>query len=623
MRLSTIRISIYSLCLTLCLAAGQARAVVPSEELLPSTTKGYISIPNMERLETDFNKTQLGQLLADPVMEPFSKDFKRQIKEKWARAHSPTGLTWEDIRTVPSGEVAMARILLAKDKSGAAIIADVSEKMEDAEKLLAKVDANMAKLNAKKESVAVGEFQLTVYTHTEGPDKGAVAVYFIHPQHKQLVVSDDLETAKLIVGRFDGDRSDSLAGVKAYQVTQERTRKAQGDDLAPHARWFVEPFGFVEARRIANPSDQHKKKDLFSALKNQGFTAIQGVGGLVTFANGDHDVEHRTMIYAPPPYELAMRMLKFFNGNNHAPKPWIPRQLASFVSFNGDLRNGFEFSKTLVDEMADDEIFEEILRSLKVDPAGPMVDVRKEIVANLGEHVMVLTDYELPITTESERMVACIELTNTKPVAAAVDKIMKVEPDAFRIIAPSGHIVWEVKPPKADEDEPFPAIEIDGLDDFGEEEQQEKSLPSSAVTVAHGYLLVGTHKDLILRLLEDIDRRRTLAASVDYQIVMEELQKLGAGQDSCQYFSRTDEEYRATYELIKQGKMPEAKTMTARLLNFILDDDDDDETLRTQQIDGSKLPDYQTVRRYLGPAGIFVISQQDGWLATGCLLKSS
>jgi hypothetical protein len=605
------------------LAAGQARAVVPSDELLPSTTKGYISIPDMERLEADFDKTQLGQLLADPVMEPFSKDFKRQVKEKWARAHSPTGLTWEDIRTVPSGEVAMARMLLAKDKSGAAIIADVSEKMVDAEKLLVKVDANMAKLKAKKELVAAGEFQLTLYTHTQGPDKGAVAVYFIHPEHKQLVVSDDLETAKLIVARFDGDRADSLSSVKAYQVTQERTRKAQGDGLAPHARWFVEPFGFIDARRIANPSDQHKKKDLFSALKNQGFTAIQGVGGLVTFSNGDHDIEHRTMVYAPPPYELAMRMLKFFNGNNHAPKPWIPRQLASFVSFNGDLRNGFEFSKTLVDELADDEIFEEILRSLEVDPAGPMVNVRKEIVANLGEHVMVLTDYELPITTESERMVACIELTNTKPVAAAVDKIMKVEPDAFRIIAPSGHIVWEVKPPQANQGDPFPAIEIDGLEDFGEEDQQEKSLPSSAVTVAHGYLLVGTHKDLIFRLLEDIDRRRTLAGSVDYQIVMEELQKLGAGQDSCQYFSRTDEEYRATYELIKQGKMPEAKTMTARLLNFVLDDDDDDETLRSQQIDGSKLPDYQTVRRYLGPAGIFIISQEDGWLATGCLLKSS
>ncbi|MFP6659461.1 MAG: hypothetical protein VB853_14860, partial [Pirellulales bacterium] len=153
--------------------------------------------------------------------------------------------------------------------------------------------------------------------------------------------------------------------------------------------------------------------------------------------------------------------------------------------------------------------------------------------------------------------------------------------------------------------------------------EDEKDLPASIITVAHGHLIVGTHLDLLRRVLTQIDKRRTLAASIDYQIVQEEMQKLGATQDSCQYFSRTDEEYRATYELIKQGRMPEGKTVLARLLNALYDDDDDDETLREQQIDGSKLPPYQAVRRYLGPAGLFVISEEDGWMATGCLLRTN
>ena len=42
--------------------------------------------------------------------------------------------------------------------------------------------------------------------------------------------------------------------------------------------------------------------------------------------------------------------------------------------------------------------------------------------------------------------------------------------------------------------------------------------------------------------------------------------------------------------------------------------------LREQQIDGSELPDFQVVRRYLGPAGMFVRTEKDGWLMTGIML---
>ena len=99
------------------------------------------------------------------------------------------------------------------------------------------------------------------------------------------------------------------------------------------------------------------------------------------------------------------------------------------------------------------------------------------------------------------------------------------------------------------------------------------------------------------------------------------LAALGASATCVQTFSRTDEEFRGTYELLKQGKMPAAKTLVGRLLNTVLDEDTDDEELRVQQLDARKLPEYQMVRRYLGPAGLFVVSHDDGWMATGCFLS--
>ena len=63
------------------LLAGKLQAAPPSEQLLPATTKGYVSVGDVDRFRADWAKTQIGQLLADPIMQPFVEDFKQQL---WA-----------------------------------------------------------------------------------------------------------------------------------------------------------------------------------------------------------------------------------------------------------------------------------------------------------------------------------------------------------------------------------------------------------------------------------------------------------------------------------------------------------------------------------------------------------
>jgi len=43
--------------------------------------------------------------------------------------------------------------------------------------------------------------------------------------------------------------------------------------------------------------------------------------------------------------------------------------------------------------------------------------------------------------------------------------------------------------------------------------------------------------------------------------------------------------------------------------------------MRKQEIDGSKLPDFELVKKYLGPAGSSPSPRDDGWWLVGCLLK--
>ncbi len=84
----------------------------------------------------------------------------------------------------------------------------------------------------------------------------------------------------------------------------------------------------------------------------------------------------------------------------------------------------------------------------------------------------------------------------------------------------------------------------------------------------------------------------------------------------CGCFCRGDEELQASYELIRQGRMPQSKGLTGQLLNQLLGPKEKG-VVREQEIDGKKMPDYNVVRQYLGPVGIFLRTEKDGWYSAG------
>jgi hypothetical protein len=205
---------------------------------------------------------------------------------------------------------------------------------------------------------------------------------------------------------------------------------------------------------------------------------------------------------------------------------------------------------------------------------------------------------------------------------------MARDPDV-RKIQFGEHIIWEILDP-TDESPTVITLKIDGpgFGAFGDlhtasllqEEEEKPAFPNSAVTVAFGRLIWTSHVDFAKELLTARPASETLLASADYQAVQAALDNLGAGKDSFRYFSRSDEALRPTYELMRQGKMPEAKTILGRVLNKLFQDEDD-ELLRKQEIDARKLPEYQVVRRHLGPGGVYIRTESNGWLAVGCGLS--
>jgi hypothetical protein len=612
-----------------------------SEKLLPNTTTGYLSVPSVAMLRQQWDQTQLGQLVDDPVMKPFVEDLRKQIKNKLSTTRVRLGVTLDDLADLYGGELCLAVCQPDRDvnRHATVLLVDVTDHGAQANAMLAKVTQNLVQQGAKQKTEKLGNVSATVLVLPKArPDSPEVeAIYVLHGD--VLLATDDRQIAQFVLARLEKEGDNTLGQYRPFVATMDRCA-AEAGAMQPHVRWFVEPVGYAQVMRAQSGGKKKRGVDLLKILPNQGFDAVQGVGGHVFLATGDQDILHRALVYAPAVerdpestdtqrYNLAARMLDFPNTTALQPQPWVSRDLGSYFTFNWKMVEAFEYSKTLVNELLagrpEDDLLEEIIESLAKDKDGPQVDLRKDLVRHFSERASMITDCRRPITPESERLLFAIELTNPEAVQQTINKAFEADPDAERREF-EGQVIWEIITDDAPVDVEAIKIEGAGFDPFagGEEEtepeEERKILPNSAITVAHGHLLVASHVDFIVDLLERPLGSDMLTDAADYHQIDDALAKIGSGSDSFRFFTRTDEAYRPTYELIRQGKMPEAKTVVGKVLNRLLGPDEKG-ILREQQIDGSKMPDFDAVRRYLGPAGVYVRSEDDGWFVAGCLLS--
>jgi hypothetical protein len=316
-------------------------------------------------------------------------------------------------------------------------------------------------------------------------------------------------------------------------------------------------------------------------------------------------------------------LLKFPAGGDLAPQPWVPSHLATYNTFRWDIKTAFAAVGPLVDEiMAEKGVFRDVIDSLKTDPQGPQVDIEKDLIGNLGSRVTVITDYQLPIGPKSERLLIAIDTTNETIVAETVAKTMKGDATRREF---EGHEIWEV----VDEETAVPdvKIEISGgpAHPIPEEDKHPKDRPlmqNAAVTVAFGHLFVASNLGYLETILHQAGQANGLADAADYKLVSERIKSLGAADVSFRLFTRTDEEYRPTYELIRTGQMPRSETVLGQVLNGLLGEGKEG-VVRKQRIDGRKLPEFQTISHYFGPGGTFVSTEPNGWFICGFMLDKS
>jgi hypothetical protein len=670
---------VWTVCSLMLLASGtvHAQKIRPGEYFMPSTSQGFLAVTQVEALVDHYDRTELGKLTSDPVMEPFTKDMKRQFESRWSGVHERLGLTLQDLRDIAGGEVSVAMIkpdedLLKENKnsgggdpntSAMALVVDVTGKVDVAKKKIEALKKFFADEKATEESIKVKESPEPVLQFTlpiPEDEREAAASEFGDgkpatedkpaptppkppaPKPRQTFyflvgnlfgAADDLDTVRGVLARIHGREGDSLADVPGFQKVLKRCRSDL--DTAPQIRWFMYPVGYASAMRAATPEAKRRKgKSVLEVLRNQGFTGVKGIGGFASFAEEGYDLIHRTAVYAPPPYQDSMKMLKFFNREDYAPQPWVPRDIATYTTFYFDVLNAFDNFGPLFDELSgggNKGLWVKTMREMKEDPNGPQIDLREELIQLLNQRVTILTDYQTPIEVNSERILIALEVSDEKAAARGLEKAMHGDSGAKlrQFEEFPGVQIWEIVeekkelPPPIEIDRggdvPSLAPEANPNDPLQKNDENPRVFPHAALAVTKGHLFIASHLDFLVKILHSRQSRELLCNDLDYRTVEQEIAKLPPEETCLHFYSRTDEEYRPTYELVRQNKMPESENMLARMLNNLFAEGKK-KVRREPKLDGSKLPEYEVVRHYLRPAGMQVTSEPDGWFLKGFTL---
>ena len=112
--------------------------------------------------------------------------------------------------------------------------------------------------------------------------------------------------------------------------------------------------------------------------------------------------------------------------------------------------------------------------------------------------------------------------------------------------------------------------------------------------------MIASHIDFLLKMVTPAKKIDPLRDDADYRLVDGENREARTESEMLAVvLLATDEEYRPTYELVRQNKMPESETMLARLLNAMFGEGKKG-AVRTQQDRWPPIARLRVVRRYLG-----------------------
>lgn len=575
------------------LAPVRAADAIPSERRMGNDVIAYFSIRNIADLKTSWAKTQLGQLLKDKDLAPFLEQFDAHWTKLTEMFEDEVGLPLNDALGIPQGEFSIAAVHTTGKPIGGVAFLDFGEKRESLDKLIEKgTKAVEESGRAKRTEEDVDGVQIVFFDLSEEneaardddddaakakkkPKNPTGVAYLI--KDSTLVVASRVDILKAVLTRWDGNAERTFADKQAYKYIKEKCH-GENADAHPQVTYYVDPIGLYKGILGTLNLGPTETGLALSFLPSLGLDKIKGFGGTLDMGTDEFDMVTRALFYIDQPPTGVLNAFQFPKKSQVPPK-WVAADVSTYGALSWDIAEAYNTVETIYETFAGAGSFSKIIDDLAEQESGPKIHIKKDIVDQLsGGIVFVGNVPEDADLTVGERYLIGVELKEEGPMKKVLERLADLEGFPGKVREFEGEKIYEMA--------------------GGEDDEQAQFHPAVAVTKKH--LFFATHVAELEALLRSDKDREALVDSEAYKTIA----KRFPDQTSSLGFQRSDAQLKMIYEALKSGALTEA-----------LDSDE-------FQLDTSKLPEFDVLKKYFKPSGGYMIPDEKGWFVISFSLKS-
>lgn len=564
---------------------GSAGESIPCEKRLPKNVLGYVSLRNVADFKTQWPKTLLGQLERDESLKDFRNEIVKQLAESSQEIENQLGMTLSELVSIPQGEIAAALVAGAGGKFSAVLFMDVGDRSEAVQKLLTKAADALEKDGLKRSEEEVEETRVVVFQNTEDAENRKpvdAGAYFLKDSF--VVVGSDLAALKSVLTRWDGKDDRVLAENEVFRYIVDKCRD-ENSDTPPQVTWFFDPVALIEVAGAA--AAEHggglaPVQNMLAMLPNLGIDKLRGIGGTFDLAHGDYDMISRTLVCMDRPAKGVLNLVQFDVGPQAPPK-WLTADWSGYTALRWNLEKAYSAVEGLVDMQAGPGVLAGLIQNLADNEMSGKVHLKKDVLDQLTGTFHFAEPEAVAKAADENRFLVAAELKNAAAFRATLAKLSRIPGLKIDVREFQGETIYEVP-----------------TGGGGDEEEGGDGKPTAiAVTVAEKHLLVASDVRLIERVLRGAGNRETLADSAAFRRIAGKF----PDQTASISYHRQDSQFKLLYDILQAGHA--GMFLGGPLASF----------------DFSKLPDIESLKKYMPASGGFMERDERGLKITSFSLR--
>ncbi len=600
-------------------------------KLFPEESVVFVRISNAHDLGERIQHTATGRMLQDPQLKPFVESLYGKAGELYAeKAESTLGISWEDLKKLPKGEVAFAVVARPEKRPALLLMVDQGDEATVADKLIAKALEFAQEKGGEFSTEKIGDVEVTVVRDSDRENR----MFGVCQRENTIIVATDPNVIRGVLWHWDhagepasaggptGDTASvppnstdanpnaesatssdakpeseqaefvpgrTLAENERFATIIKNCRRPQ--DPPPQLVFFIDPIELARNVGRGNSGLQFAL-GLFPAL---GVDGLMAIGGAITYATDEYDALAQLHVLLENP-RSGVLLLPAFQAGDTAPQPFVPLAVESYMAWNWNLRTTYDRLIALVDQYRYQGSVDKFVKEKISDQLG--IDVPTKIIDNLKGRFTWTIGYERPSRFQGHQHVMAAELADENAAIESLDTVMSKFPELF-------------------EERKFGNVTYYAIGPLERKENTEEVRPFSPfVAIMDGYFFIGTSCQRFEQCVAARDgTAERLVDSNDYARTSAVIGRETVGATPVMFaMSRSEETLRQWYDLLTSEKtrtlIDEHKEGNAYLAAL------------ADVMDENKLPPFEVLLQYAAPGGGILYDTDTGYHAISFTLRN-